>query len=200
MAILNFPSVAVESADWGVDYRNRVYESEITGSIQTAELPGSKWNGSLVVPRLANREVKLLKAFLLKMRGRSGRFYFKPPDLDQSGTMAGTGVVSGAGQTGDSLLTSGWGANQSELFLAGDYIEVNTELKMITETISSDASGVATLVFEPKLRRSPADAATITTADPKAIMRFTDSEQARWALTAPLLVGFSLDIVEALDG
>lgn len=196
MAILNFPDVPVESAGWRIQERNRSFTSDLTGSVQTAVLPGAKWVGSISVPRLPNKEIRDLKAFLLSLQGRAGSFYFVPLDLDQQGTRLGSGVVLGAGQTGALLSTSGWDASQSLLFAAGDYIEVNGELKMVTSDVSSDASGLASIPIAPILRKSPPDGAQILHEAPRAIMRLS-SDDAGWDLSAAFFSASSFDIEEA---
>ena len=199
MTVLNFPDVPVESGSWGVQYRSRSFESELTGAIQTAALPGAKWTGQIVVPNLPNAEIRATKAFLNALRGDTGRFYFVPLDLDQVGTRLGSGVVSGAGQTGTQLDTDGWNASQSQLFAPGDYFEINGELKQITEDIASDGEGAATLVFAPPLRKSPPDGAQVLHVAPRAIMKLSDNQQAQWSLSAAYFAGTSFNIEEALD-
>ena len=199
MTVLNFPDVPVESGSWGVQYRSRSFESELTGARQTSALPGAKWTGQIVVPNLPNNEIRATKAFLNALRGDTGRFYFVPLDLDQLGTRLGSGVVSGAGQTGTQLTTSGWDASQPLLFAAGDYFEINGELKQITQDIASNDSGNASLIFAPPLRKSPPDGAQILHVAPRAIMKLSDNQQSRWNLSAAYFAGTSFDIEEAID-
>lgn len=199
MTVLNFPDVPVESGSWGIQYRSRSFASELTGVTQTAALPGAKWMGEIVVPNLPNREIRATKAFLTALRGDVGRFYFVPLDLDQLGTRLGNGVVLGAGQTGTQLTTSGWTPNQPRLFAAGDYVEFNGELKQVTEDAASNASGNASLVFAPPIRKSPPNGAQILHVAPRAIMKLSDNEQARWNLTAAFFAGATFSIEEAID-
>jgi hypothetical protein len=82
------------------------------------------------------------------------------------GAFAGTGVVNGASQTGSSIVTNGWTASVTNLFLPGDVVsfagvfEVNPQNRqstgtlknfMITTAVSSDGSGNATLSIFPAL-------------------------------------------------
>ena len=199
MSVLSFPDVPVESGSWGVQYRSRSFESELTGAMQTSALPGAKWTGQIVVPNLPSPEIRATKAFLNALRGDTGRFYFVPLDLDQLGTRLGSGVVSGAGQTGTQLTTSGWDASQPLLFAAGDYFEANGELKQITQDVASNGSGNASLIFAPPLRKSPPNNAQILHVAPRAIMKLADNNQTRWNLSAAYFAGTSFDIEEAID-
>lgn len=199
MSIPEFPGIDVETAGWGIEYNDQIFESDLNMSIQTGGMPGSRWVGSLTIPRLKGPEIRALKAFLASMKGRQGRFRFAPPDLDQMGTMSGSGVVDGSGQLGETISTTGWNPDQEELFLPNDYVQIGDSLHMITETIASDGSGNADLKLSPPVEVSPASGEHIVKDNPKAIMMLSEPDQARWTLTAPVLTGMVIDIMEAND-
>jgi hypothetical protein len=82
------------------------------------------------------------------------------------GAFAGSGVVNGAGQTGSSIVTNGWTASVTNLFLVGDIVtfagvhQVNPQNRastgalknfQIAANVSSDAGGNATLSIFPAL-------------------------------------------------
>ena len=66
-------------------------------------------------------------------------------------------LVNGASQTGSKLIIDGLPTSTNGLALAGDWFEVNGELKRLTADLNSDSSGNGYLIFEPGLRNSPAD-------------------------------------------
>jgi hypothetical protein len=90
------------------------------------------------------------------------------------GTLGGTGTVTTAGQTGTSILTTGWTASVNGLLNIGDVVTftgavgtgvyaVNPQSRVSTgslqdfviqATINSDGSGNATLVIEPSITPS----------------------------------------------
>lgn len=87
------------------------------------------------------------------------------------GAYGGTGVVSGAGQTGSSLVTSGWTASVTGLLNAGDVITiagvyaVNPKNRQSTGSLqnftvttgaSSSSSGAATIGISPSITTSGA--------------------------------------------
>lgn len=205
MSILNFPDITPAEIEWGNEANTQVFESELNRSDETICLPGDRWFGLITMPTLSGkseyqRAAHVLKAFLMRLRGPSGRFYLSPPDYTgPNGTAAGTGKVKGAGQVGELLLTDGWTPNQTGLFLPGDYIQAGNELKMIVEPADSDSAGNATLSVMPPFRRSPADNADIITTDPKSIMKLTSDDQARWTAMPGKIYTFpAISIVEAL--
>lgn len=176
------------------------YISELNGVEQASQLPGARWMATLGFDRRMGEKARILRAFFSSLLGPAGRFYL--PVFDQptpAGSAQGPGIVSGAGQTGSTLTTSGWTPDQAGLLLAGDYFQVGDELKILTADASSDAAGVAVLTFVPPLRTSPADAAQIVTTYPACVMALADDEQTRWAVTAPYKYGFGISCREPLD-
>lgn len=92
----------------------------------------------------------------------------------------GSPQVNGGSQTGSSLTIDGATANVTGWLKAGDYFEVNGELKMLTADVNTNGSGQATLTFKPALRESPADNTAITVLNPACEMILADDQQTVW--------------------
>jgi hypothetical protein len=94
-------------------------------------------------------------------------------------TTLGTPVVYGAGQSGGSLVTSGWSPS-AYAFKAGDLFHYDTTLgrtlHMVLDDIEADAFGRATLTIEPPIRTAPANAAALTIVNPSCVMRLKDNQ------------------------
>ena len=199
MAILSFPNVSADSESWQMIANTQVFTSPLNGASQTASLPGARWGATLSYTNRDGVEAKKLQAFLTALRGRAGRFYLSPHDSTPNGTAAGSGVVNGSSQTGGSLITNGWDINQPLLLAAGDYIEVNGELKQVSEDVASDGVGSATITFSPDLNQSPPSAAQIISTNPRAVMRLEDDNQSQWSFQSPVIYAISFTCVEAID-
>jgi hypothetical protein len=157
------------------------FESPLNRAIQTLELPGARWQATFGWNNLSAADARILKAWLNKLSGMAGRFYLHDSShATPAGTALGTPLVKGASQTGRTLITDGWTANQTNLLVPGDYFSVGAQLFVITEPAASDGSGNATLTFEAPLRSSPADNAPLTTASPSCVMRLVDDMQDRF--------------------
>lgn len=182
MTILNMPAgIEVRSINFGLQSNTQQHISPLSRTTQTVEYPGARWMCTYTLPTQKREDLAAVQAFLVKLRGGAGRFYgFNPAATEPMGVGTGTPLVRGASQTGTSLITDGWTPNTTGILKAGDYFSVNNELKMITEDINSDGSGIATLVFEPPLRNSPSDNAVITVNTPTCIMRLVDDDQVNW--------------------
>lgn len=74
-------------------------------------------------------------------------------------------TVTGVGQVGGSLNTTGWPASTNNVARAGDVIKIagDDAVYQVWEAANSDAGGNATLKVTPDLRKSPADLAAVTT-------------------------------------
>ena len=157
----------------------QIYRSPMSGAVKTAELPGARWQASLSYNILSRDRRAALQAFLVKLAGSSGRFYLQNyAELEPRGIATGAPVIKGAAQVGRSLETDGWTPSQTGILLAGDYIEIGGEFKMVVADANSDVSGNATLEIEPPIRTSPADNSAIITSEPKMIMMLVDDKQA----------------------
>lgn len=200
MSTLTFPTdIPIRRVEWSLRSRTQSFTSPLSGATQTVELPGAVWSATVVFENLTIAQARKLQAFLVRLRGQSGRFRLADPTLAApQGTALGTPVVSGAGQTGGTLYVSGMTANQTKAFAAGDYIGIGDELKMVVVDAASDGSGLATLTIEPPIRVSPANGSTVDTTAPTCIMRLVDDEQARWAMDFEQYTNITVQCVESL--
>lgn len=171
--------------DWQLVSNTQTFQSPLSGAVQTVEMPGARWAAQFTLSTLDAADAAAWRVFTALLRGQSGRFTLhnlaRPTPR---GVATGTPVVSGAGQTGNTLATSGWTASTTGILKAGDFIGVNGELKMVVADASSDGAGLATITFEPPLRSSPANLAAITTNKPTATFKM-DEDTARTTTTAP---------------
>lgn len=155
-----------------------LFESPLTKTEQVLERAGARWEAVYTLPAMRRgAETAAWTAFFVSMRGRFGTFLaFDPHNAVARGGVPGTPLVMGGDQTGNSLVTDGWGSNQSNILLPGDYIELPTgpdskRLHMVVEAASSDGVGEATLEIEPALRESPLDDDPITVVNARVVMR-----------------------------
>lgn len=201
MTTYAYPSLSVHPSrtNFGLQSNTQVFESPLSSSIQTMELPGARWKADLRYEALVGEDAAVLQAWLVKLRGRANRFTM--PNFARGvprGSAPGTPRVKGAGQTGVSLLTDGWTASQSGILLPGDLFAVNGELKMVVATANSDGAGESTLSFEPPLRASPADDSSLTTSSPLATFVLLESE-VNWESIPGGFVSVSFSAIEAFS-
>jgi len=187
---------------WRLVANTQVWESPLNKSTQTAEFPGVRWLFRFGYERLREDDWRVLDAFLAQLCGMSGRVLLTPMHASvPRGVATGIPVVAGGGQLGRSLNTSGWTPGTSSILRAGDYFSVATlsgpELKILTADAASDADGKATLHFNPPLRNSPVNGASIITTDPVCPMRLVDGDQGEMSSSAPRFAATTLEFVES---
>lgn len=150
--------------------------SPFDGTEQTLELPGARWVAELRWRNLDIAEWRTLTAFVAALGGRAGRFWWPVESrFPRRGTAGGTPLVNGAGQTGRTLLTDGWGAGTA--FLMGDiFVYVDPAGRPIMHQVTADvtvAGGAASIPITPPIRRSPADNAALLLVNVSPLWRPT---------------------------
>tara|TARA_R110002167_G_scaffold45515_5_gene136738 strand:+ start:1928 stop:2515 length:588 start_codon:yes stop_codon:yes gene_type:complete len=190
-------TIKPDAASIGIATNIQTFNSTLNAFQQFRELPGSRWFASFTWSSRQGVDAKTLKGQFTSLNGPLGTFKISPPDSESLGTFLGAGLVNGAGQTGTTLITDGWGINQPSLGVVGDYFEINGELKILTESATSDGSGNATLTFAPAIRKSPADGSDVITSNPMLTARIVGDAPV-WALSAPVIHAFSIDCSEVV--
>jgi hypothetical protein len=107
--------------------------------------------------------------------------------------------VFGASQTGSNLLVRGFTFLQTGALAAGDYVELEGKLYMVTGiTPTTDVRGATTLSLAPSLRSAPANDALLTLTRASCQMRLVDDGQAMWSTDRNGIFSISFSGVEAL--
>lgn len=186
--------------------KRRVGESEsvFTGETQTYKWQGETWEGEVTLVPKSYTQSGELKAFLARLRGKSGTFLYGDPDYLARGILGvggGTPLVAGASQTGNTLDIDGLPLSTSGVYLAGDYFQLGSgstsELYMFTETVNSDGSGAATINFEPALKSIPSDNAALTIVGAKGVFRLVNNIS-EWSSDQSSITGFTIAFKEAI--
>ena len=193
MATQTFPSITPSSQSWGLMTNARQFISPLTGAIQTSQRTGNRWQVSLTFDNLTTTQRRTLQAFLARVQGLSENFYLTDHAFIRSADGAGTPLVNGADQTGNSLITDGW--TGSYAMRAGDLFSVNGELKIATAD-STISGGAATIAFAPELRAAPANDAAITRASPTGIFRLSTPISSWSTAPGPIASTFTIEAVE----
>lgn len=176
--------------------------SPFTYQQQTQAHQGQVWRATITSPKLKRADAEEWISFLLKLNGAQHTFLLgDDAATEPRGSALGTPVVDGAGQTGQTLDTRGWTANETGVLLPGDYIQVDTgssaRLYKVLTKADADASGLATLDIWPRLRDKPADGTAITTSDPVGLFRLAQNV-AGWDWQPPSLTVIEFEAVEAI--
>jgi hypothetical protein len=174
MSTISYPTTPKPNGmTWRLIMPSQTNVSEWTGRRQTVSSGRGWWECQISLPPIVgSTRVNTWRAFIAKARGRANDFQI-PADPTAQSASASTPLVAGAGQTGRTLATDGWPISSTTL-VAGQFVTINNQLLQLTENVTANGSGVATLTFEPPIRISPADNAVIEYKNPYALMYFVE--------------------------
>lgn len=202
---IDWPSALTPAEiELGIRFNTQVNVSDLSGYVQTVELPGARWSMSLTMPPLErDGEASVLEAFIAKLRGQAVRAVM--PVFKRAtplGTWAGAPAVNNEvgsptlAQTGTSIEVNGFTAFAT--VKAGDYFNLGSggELHMVTEDATADSGGRATLSIQPAIRTSPAHGTLLVSSSPKVPLMILTDPHPRWRIKPSDINEFALDFVE----
>lgn len=155
--------VAPTSVQWGLQF-NTFSSTSFANVTQAVSHPGAIWKGQMNFELTSDTERVDLEIFLEELEGSAGRFKVFNP-VYETYPAQGTPIVGQSNQSGKSLYTSGWLPNRRVL-RKGQCFTINHELKRASEDVYSDAHGVTTLKFNPRLRVIPKVSTPIEVSEP----------------------------------
>ena len=106
-------------------------------------------------------------------------------------------LTQGAQSIGDLLTIDGLTASQSQMLRKSDLIEVNNQLLMLMTSLTTNASGVASVRVSPPTRAIIADNSPVIVGTPQGRFLMAD-EPAKWSTTGFFSSSFNLSIMEDL--
>lgn len=194
---------SVAELEIGLKANTQLFTSELSGDIQTLELPGTRWTFSFRVANILRADGALLEAFIAKLRGMANRAQLPVFGRESpQGDWLGSGAVNNeAGsptiaQTGASLVCNGFTAGAT--VKAGDYFNLgaNGQLLMVTEDGTADGSGNLTISVQPNIRVAPAHGTVLQYTDPFLPLAILASAHQKWQMSAGDINNYPFDFVE----
>jgi hypothetical protein len=110
-------------------------------------------------------------------------------------SVARCALVNGASQVGGAINIDGLPTSTNGLALAGDWVEINGELKRLTADLNSNGSGQGYLMFEPTLRTAPADNTPVIFRNPMGRFIIAD-ERIAWGTRPGIISDVEISLVE----
>jgi len=172
---------------------------------QVVQHQGQRWEADITLPPMKRADAEVWISFFMKLYGSYGTFTMGDPNAatprGTASSAAGTPVVNGASQTGDTLNIDGLPTSETGYLLAGDYIQLgtgtSTQLYKVLDDVDTNASGEAALTIWPDLRSSPSDGATVVVSDAKGLFRI-GSSTTDWNVNNAGFYSMTFGAVEAL--
>ena len=199
---LTLPTVTgIKTQNFGLTRTISISQSPFTKQEQVFQHEGEQWKATFTLPPMKKDKAAIWLSFLMSLRGRRGTF--KIGDQDRKtiqGTATGTVLVKGAAQTGNAINLDGFTASRANVFLAGDYIRINSYLYMVSANVTANGSGEATVYVEPSLRtgiEAINDNTTVVYTNTTTLMRL-DNNELNWDTDRVSVYGISFSCSEAL--
>ena len=143
-------------------------------------------------------------AWLLSLGGMYGTFnmpLFPYTARGSASTAAGTPLVNGAGQIGQTLLIDGAPNSVTGYLKAGDFIQrgagASATLHKILTDVNSNGSGACTLELWPEMRTAVADNDPIVVSTPQGLFRLAGNET-NYSVDDVAIYGMTFAAVEVI--
>lgn len=177
-----------------------INRSSFTYQTQVQAFAGQLWQAEVTMAPMTRVGGEAWNAFLLSLKGQYGTFYlYDPAGRTPQGLNVGTPLVNGShAAQSNTLATKGWTASQTNILVAGDYLQLGNRLHKVLNTANSDGSGNATFDIFPSLRDALSNNASIITTNTKGIFRLTSSTLPLFDLADAKIYGIAFSAIEAI--
>lgn len=139
-----------------------VSESPFSGAQTVTTMWGSeRWKFEASYSDLINAERAEMQAFIVRLRVARNVFLLANPTALNRGALSGTPIIGVASLAGTSMVVAGGPNNISSWACAGDFIAVNSMLKMVLQNASTNGSGIASLQVWPPQYKAPSSGTPI---------------------------------------
>ncbi|MCV4287861.1 hypothetical protein OH708_08090 [Pseudomonas capsici] len=178
---------------WGIVNNGRAFTSTLSNAQQIVGHPGAYWQCTLTFGLLTREQERELSSFLGKLDGMFGTFNLPAFTRSRTSSIGALSVVSGFAQA-RSMIVAGAPAS-SPVFSTGDYITIAGEMFEVTDPVSSNAQGQATVPLNKRIRKTLTPGAVVEYLNPYSEMRMTSDT---WSMTLrPVVANGSYQFREA---
>lgn len=179
--------------------------SPFTYEQQVFKNVGQRFEADITLPPMSRVDAEVWNTFFIKLYGQFGTFLLGDPNSatprGTASSSAGTPVVNGASQTGDTLNIDGVPASQTGYLKAGDYIQLGSaataRIYKVLDDADSNASGEVSLTIYPDLRSSPSDDATVIVTSAVGLFRLTTPTH-NWSISSDGIYSMTFGAAEAI--
>lgn len=198
MANYNYPTDRIfipRSIIWSFRDNARVFESQLSGAIQSTSVPGTRWACSLIFDNHLPEDRAQIEGFFSLIR-RQNRIVMHRLDRPKAlGTINSGGVLLNSilAQFGSVAVLKNCGANK--LLKAGSMIGIGSQLFMTAFDAVSDGSGIMSVTLSIPSRASYTTNTAVTLDKPTAKWMY-NSNGADFARSGQVATPLTVDLVE----
>ena len=182
--------------EFGLKSNTQVSTSDLSGEVQTRELPGARWTAAFTWRNRGRADADLLMAWLAQLRGQANRARVPVYDRPSPRGTWGGSPVTGTVTSTTSIPVTGFSAGAT--VKAGDLFNVgsNGQLVMVVADATASGGGTATLTIEPPLRALPAVGVALISSNPVIPQMVLADPHVRRITRAPNVADIQIDLVE----
>jgi hypothetical protein len=202
MAIISVPAKFGFSSvsRFALQRASNVIRSRYSGARQVISYPYAIWELEATLVEYDSTQASLIRSFLVQLEGQKNTFRLPVPAYTHpSTTFAGNGTANGAAAARVSSIPVTGLTASIPIVSEGDYISINDELKLVTASVASNASGQATIPFKPALRKPIASGQAIIFQNPTILMQATNDDVASWGISPPARQNVKFKAMEAIE-
>jgi len=198
MANYNYPTDRIfipRSIIWSFRDNARVFESQLSGAIQSTSVPGTRWACSLIFDNHLPEDRAQIEGFFSLIR-RQNRIVMHRLDRPKAlGTINSGGVLLNSilAQFGSVAVLKNCGANK--LLKAGSMIGIGSQLFMTAFDAVSDGSGIMSVTLSIPSRLTHGADTAVTLDKPTAKWMY-NSNGADFARSGQVATPLTIDLVE----
>lgn len=198
MANYNYPTDRIfipRSIIWSFRDNARVFESQLSGAIQSTSVPGTRWACSLIFDNHLPEDRAQIEGFFSLIR-RQNRILMHRLDRPRAlGTINSGGVLLNSllAQFGSVAVLKNCGANK--LLKAGSMIGIGSQLFMTAFDAVSDGSGIMSVTLSMPSRLTHGADTAVTLDKPTAKWMY-NSNGADFARSGQVATPLTIDLVE----
>lgn len=179
--------------------------SPFTYQTQAFRNQGERFEADVTLAPMKRDDAEQWNSFFLKLYGQFGTFLLGDPNASvprgSASSSAGTPVVNGASQTGDTLNIDGVPGGQIGYLKAGDYIQLGSgltsRLYKVLDDANSNGSGQVALTIYPDLRSSPSDGATVVVSNARGLFRLSTPTH-QWSISQDSFYSMTFGAIESI--
>ena len=196
-SILSFTSID----SFRLERYTAVVRSRFTGQSQRILYPMAVWAFEAKLKDYVEPDATTIRGFLANLQGQTNPFRLIIPGK----ATPSTGMVDANIQTNTAVAARATSMQLKQLNIsttilkAGDYFNIGEELKIATADLISDASGLGVINFTPPTRNSYVISTPVKINDPTVLLYAQDDDVLDQAIRPPIITGFVLKAIEAID-
>lgn len=194
MSVITIPEIKAGSASFEL-IRNDTPIQFLNGAEVFVENRVALWRYGINLVTQTYEQGQAWTAALVQLARMGNTFKASPPGFEGA-LYSGGGplLVNGLPPSSNSLNCDG-ADNNVTVLRAGEFFEVNGELKLVVSDAESNGAGQLTVTFEPPLREAPPDNDPLDISTPKAEFRLINPRTG-WTMVPKRFTQIQIDAIE----